>query len=507
MTQSIYDAIIIGSGFSGICAAIKLKEAGIENILMLEKAASVGGTWRENTYPGAACDVQSHLYSYSFAGNSQWSHVFSGWAEIKAYIESVYNQYNLAGNTQFAAHMKSAHFDEANGQWQVDLKNGQRLLCRSLILGTGPLHVPSLPNIKGLDSFTGQVFHSANWNHELDLSDKHVVSIGTGGSAIQYVPEVAKTAQHLTVFQRTPAWVMPRNERRYFAFEKALFKYLPLWRKAYRSLLYWTNEARILPMRHPFIAKGAQLIAGLHLRMQVKDPELRQQLTPDYTIGCKRILISNQYFPAFNRDNVDLNTHGIAEVRANSIVDETGKETPADVIILGTGFAADPNVYLKDMPITGLHGKSLLDHWQDGAHSFLGLSVQGFPNLLQMVGPNTGLGHNSMIFMIEAQTRYIVDAVKKILATANAALDVKPQVEQAFNEKLQRKLVGTVWATGCASWYKRSDGKNFTIWPYTTFNYRWQTRKLNLNHYQLIPHGMHEASKSGDETEKMNRAG
>ena len=479
----LLDVAIVGSGFSGLCMAIKLKEAGIHNIRILEKASEVGGTWRENTYPGAACDVQSHLYSYSFAGKSDWSHVFSGWEEIQNYILDCAARYGLKNHIQFNTTVTGAQFNELDGSWIISTADGEPIHTRCLILGTGPLHVPAIPSIPGLASFTGEVFHSSQWNHDYDLTGKSVASIGTGGSAIQYVPEVAKKAAKLHVFQRTPAWVMPRNERAYTRLEKVLFRKVPVLRKAYRSMLYWINESRVTLMLNPRIAKLMEGLARLHLRFKVKDPVTRQKLTPDYTIGCKRILISNQYYPAFNRENVELVTDGIQGIRKNSIVTADGEERPVDAIILGTGFVADPCQYMKHFPITGLNGQPLLDTWKDGAEAYLGMSVSGFPNLFQMVGPNTGLGHNSMIFMIESQSRYIVDAITHLKAKGMGHMDIRADIQRDFNAGLQKKLVGTVWQTGCQSWYKRADGKNFTLWPGTTFRYRWETRKIKPEYY------------------------
>lgn len=484
-----YQAVIIGSGFSGICNAVKLLESGIRNICVLEKAGEVGGTWRENTYPGAACDVQSHLYSFSFAGNSDWSHVFSPWHEILDYIKSVRDKYALESYIKYDQKLVQAEFNEQQGFWALTMADGSVLHSQSLIMGTGPLHIPSIPNIPGLENFKGKVFHSAKWDHEVDFSGKKVVSIGTGGSAIQYVPEVAKTAETLTVFQRTPAWVLPRNERAYSKLEKKLFKVVPGWRRLYRTLLYWKNEARVFPMHYPILIKLGELGARLHLRMGVKDPEVRKKLTPDYTIGCKRILISNQYYPAFNRDNVELNTDGIKNISETSVIDSNGTAHEADIIILGTGFVADPSVYMKDLPIIGLGGKRLSDVWQDGAESFYGLSVSGFPNFFQMTGPNTGLGHNSMVFIIEAQSRYVVDAVKKLEINNAKYMDLRLDKQNSFNQKIQRQLKGTVWQTGCSSWYKREDGQNFTIWPNTTFRYYFETKKINDKNYQWTVRG------------------
>lgn len=487
MAQNVYEAVIIGTGFSGLCNAIKLKESGINDFVLLEKAASVGGTWRENTYPGAACDVQSHLYSFSFAGNPNWSKVFSGWEEIEAYIQKVYDDYKLREQTKLHAEMTSARFDESSGHWKIQLKDGEVLTAHNLILGTGPLHVPNIPKLPSLETFQGEVMHSAQWRHDVELKHKNIVSIGTGGSAIQYVPEVAKQAKKLTVFQRTAAWVMPRNERSYFKIEKLLFKYVPFWRKTYRTLLYWTNESRVLLMLNPIFSKIPSLVAKWHLYRQVKSPILRKKLLPNYTIGCKRVLISNQYFPAFNRDNVDLNTHGFDRFVEDGIIDNTGRHIPADVVLLGTGFVADPAIYMKDLPIYGRKGKTLLEWWQDGAEAYKGISVHGFPNLFQMTGPNTGLGHNSMIFMIECQTRYIVDAIKKQkaqrVAGGSGVLEVKAEVQKQYNETIQSNLEGTVWQTNCSSWYKREDGKNFTLWPHSTVKYHFNTLSLSLKDY------------------------
>ncbi len=485
----VLDAAIIGSGFSGLCAAIQLRQVGFKHIQILEKAQEVGGTWRENTYPGAACDVQSHLYSLSFAPNPNWSHVYSGWQEIQRYLVDVSYEYGLRPYIRFGAEVTAADYDEAAQLWRIRLASGDSLQARTLVIGTGPLHVPQFPNIKGLDCFEGPVFHSAQWNHEVDLSGKRVASIGTGGSAVQYVPEVAKQAEHLTVFQRSAAWVLPRNERAYTGFEKACFRRIPGWRRLYRSWLYWLNESRILPFRHPFFIQSFQWMALWNLRRAVKDKALRKKLTPDYTIGCKRILISNQYYTAFNRSNVSLETDGIVEIRQRSIVtrDAAGAEHEheVDALILGTGFVADPLHYMKDMPIRGIGGQKLLEAWAENAEAYLGMTVTGFPNLFMMVGPNTGLGHNSVVFMIEAQAKYIANALSELRerngGELGGAIEVKAETQRAFNEKIQKDLKGTVWQTGCNSWYLQGNGNNFTLWPKSTANYFLQTRRLDAS--------------------------
>jgi len=497
MSAPLLDAIIIGTGFSGIGMAIELKKSGIQNFKLLEKASSVAGTWRENTYPGAACDVQSHLYSFSFAPNTQWSKVYSGWREIRDYLVRVFEEHELAGHTQFNATMVAADYLDDEQCWQVTLSDGRTHKGRNLILGTGPLHVPSIPNLPGLADFKGEVMHSAQWRHDVAIQNKQVVSIGTGGSAIQYVPEIAKIAKRLTVFQRTAAWVMPRNERRYWGLEKWLFRHVPGWRAAYRSLLYWLNESRVLFMLKPKAAAIGGFVAKMHLYRQVKNPILRKKLLPDYTIGCKRVLISNQYFPTFNRENVDLITHGFDRFVEDGIIDSKGRHIPADVVVLGTGFVADPAQYLKALPIRA-HGKTLVESWQDtGAESYLGISVAGFPNLFQMVGPNTGLGHNSMVYMIESQCRYIADALKQ-QAQKQSSLDLKPEVQSRYNADIQQRLAKTVWQSGCSSWYKRDDGKNFTLWPGTTFSYRARTKRIDPACYEWQPYPLAAEAQTPD---------
>ncbi len=479
-----YDVAIIGTGFSGLCMAIKLLEAGIDSFVILEKKDEVGGTWRENTYPGAACDVQSHLYSFSFEGNPEWSKVFSGWKEIQAYIIGCVEKYNLRDYIKFNFEVQSSEFIEREGQWLISDSSGDQVTAQSFVMGTGPLHVPAKPNIPGLASFKGRVFHSAEWDHSFSLSGKRVASIGTGGSAIQYVPEVAKIADQLFVYQRTAAWVMPRNERSYSSIEKWVFRNVSPVRKLYRSMLYWFNESRLLPMLNPKIAAGVSKLAKLHIKKSVKDPALRKKLTPNYTIGCKRILISNQYYPAFNRSNVDLITEGIQSVGENHITTIDGQKREVDAIILGTGFHADPRSYLKYFKITGKDGVNLLDHWKAGPEAYLGTTVSGFPNMFQLVGPNTGLGHNSIIFMIESQVHYIVKCLKEMKRRNVQTVEVKQEKQTAFNAWVQDNLKDTVWASGCASWYLQSDGKNFSLWPGSTWGYRLKTRNIKLDHYR-----------------------
>ncbi len=483
---TVVDVAIVGSGFGGLCMAIKLREAGNDNFVILEKGNDVGGTWRDNSYPGAACDVQSHMYSFSFEGKADWSKRYAPWHEIQQYILDTTAKYGIRPFIRFNTEVTGAHFDESTGLWTVNTGTGQTVVARHFVLASGPLHVPAIPKIKGIENFKGKVFHSAQWDHNYDLTGKNVVSIGTGGSAIQYVPEIAPQVKQLYVFQRTPAWVIPRDERTYWGIEKAVFAKLPMLRKLHRARLYWSNESRVWPIFNPAIAEGLQKLAEMFIKIQVKDKALAKKLTPDYTIGCKRVLISNKYYPTFNRKNVELVTDGILEVKENSIVTKDGVTRPADCIILGTGFIVDPRIYMKDFPCTGLTGHNLVDDWKDGAEAYYGISVTGYPNMYQLVGPNTALGHNSIIFMIEAQVNYILDCMKTLKAQGADYANIKASVQQSFNEKVQANMKGTVWSSGCASWYQQDNGKNFTIWPWSTWKYWLETRKINASDYVWV---------------------
>lgn len=479
------DVAIIGAGFGGLCMGIKLLEQGNRNFVIVEKAGEVGGTWRDNSYPGAECDVQSHMYSYSFAGKPDWSQRYPGWQEIQQYILDTTDQYGLRPYLQFNTEVQGAHFDAKTARWTIATNNGE-LVAKHAVLASGPLHVPAIPQIKGMEKFQGKVFHSAQWDHSYDLKGKHVVSIGTGGSAIQYCPEIAPEVQQLSVFQRTPAWVIPRDTRKYPEFEKKLYGAVPALRKLHRIRLYWTNESRVWPIFNPAIAKTLQKLAKAFIRYQVKDPVLAEKLTPDYTIGCKRVLISNKWYPMFNRPNVELVTEGIQEVREHSIVTRDGVERPADCIILGTGFIVDPRIYMKDFPCTGLPGHDLNVDWKDGAEAYYGVNVTGFPNLYQLVGPNTALGHNSIIFMIECQVHYILEQLRLLKEKGADYIDVKPAAQREFNENIQRNLKGTVWSSGCQSWYQQEGGKNFTIWPFSTWKYWLRTRQVREEHFDFV---------------------
>ncbi|MBP8852951.1 MAG: NAD(P)/FAD-dependent oxidoreductase [Moraxellaceae bacterium] len=479
------DVAILGAGFGGLCMAIKLREAGNDNFVILEKGDDVGGTWYFNSYPGAACDVQSHMYSFSFAGKADWTKRYAPQQEIHQYILDTTEKYGIRPFVRFNQEVVAARFDENTARWTIETAAGDTVICKHFVLASGPLHVPSIPKIPGLENFKGKVFHSAQWDGDYDLTDKNVVSIGTGGSAIQYCPEIAPKVKQLYVFQRTPAWVIPRDERGYLGVEKSLFAKFPLLRKLHRARLYWTNESRVWPIINPSIAKSLQNLAKLFIKMKINDKEIARKLTPDYTIGCKRILISNKWYPMFNRSNVELVSDGIKEIREHSIVTKDGVERPVDCVILGTGFVVDPRVYMKNFPLEGRDGHVLSQDWKDIAQSYLGTTTTGYPNMYQLVGPNVGLGHNSIIFMIEAQVDYILSCLKVLSENGADFIDVKPEAQDRFNVKVQEGFKNTVWTTGCTSWYQSAEGGNFALWPFSTWKFWLETRKVKESDYDF----------------------
>ncbi len=481
-----YQVAIIGAGFGGLAMGIRLLQRNIHNFLILEKSNEVGGTWRENQYPGAACDVQSHLYSLSFAPKTDWSKRYADAPEIFQYIQDVVQQFNLREYCQFNSEVVHTEYHEKECLWHVTLKDGRQISCQYLIFASGPLHVPQIPHIKGIEKFQGKVFHSSQWDHQYDLNGKVVASIGTGGSAIQYIPEIAPQVKQIYVMQRTAAWVIPRDERKYLNVEKKLFKQADWFRKLHRARLYWSNESRAIPIMQPSVMKYTQKLAEAFIRFQVKDKQLAQKLTPDYIMGCKRILVSNKYFPTFNRDNVELVTDAILELTADSIITKDGKMRKIDCLIYGTGFITDPRIYLQPFSCLGEHGVELKQAWKDGAESYYGISHKGFPNLFQLLGPNTVLAHNSVIFMIEAQVDYILQMMDLVTQSQSNAIVVKDQVQDQFNQDVQDMLNNTVWQSGCVSWYQQDGGKNFALWPTYTWKYWLKTKSLHPSDFRLI---------------------
>ena len=479
------EVVIVGSGFAGLCMGVRLKQAGIDDFVILEQGREIGGTWRDNRYPGCACDVPSHLYSFSFAQNPAWSRKYPRQGELLAYTREVADRFGLVPHVRLGAGLLAARWDQTAGLWRLQTAAGERT-ATTLVLGLGALGRPAYPQLRGLADFTGKTFHSARWDHDYDLHGKRVAVIGTGASAIQFVPEIAGQVARLDLYQRTPPWIMPRPDRAISPTEQWLMRHLPGYQQLFRGLLYVQHEARVLGfVIDPRIMNLARIVATRHIHRQIADPVLRRKVTPDYTIGCKRILVMNDYYPALTRPNVDVITDGIREVTPTGIITTTGELREVDAIIFGTGFAvADP---LGGVPIAGLGGRDLHAHWQaEGVTAYRGCTIAGFPNLFMIAGPNTGLGHSSMIYMIESAVNYAVDAVKT-LRTGLRAVDVRPEVQRAYNQRLQRRLARAVWASGCKSWYLGPDGHNFTLWPGFTFEYRWATRRFDREHYHCEP--------------------
>lgn len=477
---------IIGAGCGGIAMAIRLQQYGIYDFIILEKGSDFGGTWRDNHYPGAACDVQSHLYSLSFAPKSNWSKRYAEAPEIFSYIQDLVTDYNLRAFCRLNTEVLAAHYQAERCLWQLQLQDQSILEAQFVIFASGPLHIPQIPDILGIEKFQGKVFHSAQLDHTYDPTGKNVASIGIGGSAIQYIPEIAPKCKQLYVMQRTAAWVIPRDERAYPNLEKKLFKKYDWFRKLHRARLYWSNESRVVPIVKPGIMKFTQKLVELFIKYEVKNPELAKKLTPDYIMGCKRILVSNKYFPTFNRHNVELVTEKIQELTEHSIITQDGKERPIDCLIYGTGFITDPRIYMKNFQCTGLDGVELNEMWKQGAESYYGICVKDFPNLFQLLGPNTLLAHNSVIFMIEAQVEYILQLMQLVDQSQSDAIMVKDQAQDAFNQQVQHMFEKTVWQFGCVSWYQQEGGKNFALWPTYTWKYWLKTKKPNAADYRLL---------------------
>ncbi|MBI5333473.1 MAG: NAD(P)/FAD-dependent oxidoreductase [Burkholderiales bacterium] len=483
-----FHTLIIGAGFAGVGMAIALKKAGLGDLLILEKRSDVGGVWRDNTYPGAACDVPSHLYSFSFEPNPDWSRVFAPQAEIHQYLKRCAEKHGLLPAIRFGCEVAQARFLEEPSLWAVTLTSGQVLHARFVVTATGQLSRPVCPEIEGMDRFKGRVFHSAHWDHGYDVKGKRVAVIGTGASAIQFVPAIASRVSQLTVFQRSAAYILPRPDGPYAAWRKALFRRLPWTMKLHRARIYAQYEGRAIGFTR--IKALMDVAVGLPfkalLRRQVQDRALRAQLTPDYPIGCKRILLSNDYLATMARPNVKLVTQGIRRITADGIETVDGQHHAADAIVYGTGFAA--TAFLAPMTITGRDGLELNEAWRQGAQAYLGMTVPGFPNFFMLYGPNTNLGHSSIIYMLESQIAHVLRCMQAAHRAGASRVEVDHQRYARFNDTVQARLRATVWQ-GCRSWYVDANGHNSTNWPGFTFGYRWLTRHGSLKAYHFTGPG------------------
>jgi cation diffusion facilitator CzcD-associated flavoprotein CzcO len=472
-TEHVHIAIV-GSGFAGLGMAVQLKQAGIHDFVLFEREADVGGVWRDNSYPGCACDVESNLYSFSFAPNPEWTRLFSPRGEIYAYLQKVARDYQILPHVRFGQGVLEARWSKDAQRWFVKTAQGS-FTADFVVSGMGALCEPSVPEIPGRASFAGEMFHSARWNHGYDFKGKRVAVIGTGASAIQFVPALQKDVAHLTLFQRTAAWVLPRLDRAVTDQEKALFRRSPLAQKAARAGIYLRREALVLGLRNPALLGFLERFALGYLERSVKDPEKRKKLTPDFRIGCKRILISRDYLRSLDQPNVAIETTGIREIVPSGIVTQDGVLHEVDAIVFGTGFKVTEMPF-GDYVFDG-DGRSLNEAWGHSPKAYLGTTVSGFPNLFTLLGPNTGLGHTSVVLMIEAQIRMVMDALKHMRAHRQDVLDVKPEVLERWVREIDAAGKGTVWtAGGCASWYLDQTGRNSTLWPSFTFSFMHKTQ-------------------------------
>jgi len=480
------DVLIIGAGFSGICMGIKLREADMNSFLIIEKSPEIGGTWWENHYPGCACDIPSHLYSFSFEPSPDWSRMYPGRQEIHDYLKRCIVRHDLESHIRPNTRFCQASWEEAGGVWHVTTQDGQHIQARVLVSGMGALHVPRYPELKGLERFAGPAFHSSKWDHSIDLADKNVAVVGTGASSIQFVPQIAPRTGKLYLFQRTPPWIVPRMDFPITDKWKRSFRCIPVARWLFRQFIFWLQEFRVLGfLGYEYFRRRAEAISLRHMADAIKDPKMRKALTPNYQLGCKRVLVSDDFYPALTLPNVELVTSEIAEVREHSIVTEDGAERPVDVLIFGTGFrATEPLIGCR---ITGRDGVEIHDAWQKRMSAYLGITVSGFPNFFILLGPNTGLGHNSVVLMIEAQARYAVNCLKLMKRRKQRVMEVRPETQKDFVDEIYRRMPRTVWQSGgCHSWYQdQKTGEITALWPGSVIAYLRRTRSVSPSDYEL----------------------
>ncbi|MEB3031849.1 flavin-containing monooxygenase [[Mycobacterium] nativiensis] len=475
---------IVGTGFGGLAAAIELRRNGFDDLIIFERSDEVGGVWQANTYPGAACDVPSPYYSFSYEPNPQWPRRFSPQAAILDYLKDVATKYEVRPHIRFGTEIASAVFDDTTTRWTLRTTAGDTVEVDIVISAVGQLSRPSWPAIPGREAFRGESFHSAQWDHSVDLSGKRVVVVGTGASAVQFVPEIQSKVGKLTLVQRSAPYILPRLDTMYSALHQSIFRRLPLTQRAERATWWAVTESLLVAFLYSRpLSRAVQSVSRAHMRRQVRNPDLLRKVWPDYPVGCKRTLFSSNYLPALVQPNVEVVTDRITAITADAVVTADGTSHPADVIIYGTGFAASD--FLAPMQITGSNARDLRSQWTDGAHAYLGISVPNFPNLFLMYGPNTNLGSGSVVSMHECQARYIRQAVQHIAAT-DSPIAVKPEAEAEFDAKTQAKMTNGVWSM-CNSWYRAADGRVAANWPGTASEYRWRTAKFDPAAYERVP--------------------
>ncbi len=499
--QAPCSVVVVGAGFAGIGMAVALQQAGIDDFVILDRASDLGGTWRDNTYPGLACDVPSNLYSFSFRPG-QWSRRFPAQQEILGYLHALAAERGIEGRIRFGSGVAAAEFDERGARWNVTLENGERIQATAVVSAVGQLNRPALPDIEGRAGFAGPSWHSARWDHGVDLAGKRIAVIGTGASAIQFVPEIAKVAAHIDVYQRSAPYVIPKADRPYRHAEQVIFDRFPIVRKADRLRIFLYGEL----LTSGFVMSPKLLAAPMQmwrhqLKTQIPDPELRAKCVPGYVMGCKRVLFSNDWYPTLARPDVDLVTDPIERIVPDGVVSTDGTHRQADVIVYGTGFQTLD--FLAPMSVTGLRGRTLDAVWRDGAEAYLGITVSGFPNFFMLYGPNTNLGGNSIIYMLEGQIGYVTGALRELRSAGLDWLDVRPDVQQAFSAWVDEASRTSVWESGCHSWYTTAAGRNTNNWPDHTFLYRHRVKRFDLAAYRVMP----RRPASGPPDASLSRAG
>jgi cation diffusion facilitator CzcD-associated flavoprotein CzcO len=473
---------IIGAGAGGLGLAIRLLRSGQRDFVVFEASAGVGGTWRSNTYPGAACDVPSHLYSFSFARKPDWTKTYANQPEILEYFEGCADRFGVRSHLRTGVRITAARWDEHALCWQVSDAEGNTYAADVVVSAIGTFATPSFPAISGLDTFAGPRFHSARWEHDHDLTGMKVAVIGTGASAAQIVPEVAKIADRVDVYQRTPQWVLPRSDKPFTEEQKRRFARNPIAARRHRKQIYWAYEKTIAFNHDDDTADRLRAIALSHLEYRIKDDELRAKLTPDYPFGCKRTLVCSDFYKAVTRDNVELITAPIDRITSGSVVTADGRDRPADVLVLATGFRATE--YLEGIDVVGVGGRSLHDDWAEVARAYMGLTVSGYPNFFIFYGPNTNQGGNSIIIILEAQAAYVLSALRQMRRRRVRAVDVRRDVMEAYNRELEVALAGTVWSDGCQSYFRNANGRIATQLPQTSRWYAQRTRRFRMKEYE-----------------------
>ena len=478
-----FSIAVIGTGFAGLGMALQLRRRGVQDFVVFERAQEVGGTWRDNTYPGCGCDIKSDLYSFSFVPNPDWSRKYAAQPEILAYLKRTAQTQGVTPHIRFGHEVRRMAWDDAAGHWQIQTSQGD-YTARVIVAGSGPLIEPKWPQVPGLGTFTGEKFHSARWRHDVELRGKRVAVIGTGASAIQFIPRIQPPAEHLTVFQRTPAWVLPRLDAENSEGRKALFRRYPALQRLTRQFVFARTEARFLGFAHPRVGHLAEEQARAHLEAQVPDPELRRKLTPNYRLGCKRVLISDDFYPAIRQPNVTLVDAAVTRIDGRHLHSADGGVHEADVLICGTGFEVTEPPYAR--LVYGRGGQRLADAWAGHMEALHGTAVAGFPNFFLLVGPNSALGHNSIIYMIEAQLDYILGALHYMDGAQVQAVEPNADAQRRYNDALQHKLQHSVWVQGgCQSYYLDAQGRNSTLWPELASGYRWTLRRFPPEQYDV----------------------